>query len=204
MTPPVVSTKWIQRDKGINRIWPLAAGGIIHFDGSITKHDRHSPLSGGGDGSQFYFLSSQTTIEQHRSLPPKKQNKKNWSGLLCLLSFSFEIMGCRHHRAILVHCVIAHSNIAEKFSVNKDKSAVLDVLGCLAGCVVILGEISSWNVPCCLLLNHYAHVNPSDPLTFALFPTWIYCQLYLAWTSAKTSFTSEEAVLKATFVLKWC
>lgn len=73
--------------------------------------------------------------------------------------------------------MIAHSNIAEKFSVNKDKSAILDVLSCLASCVVILGEISYWYVPWCLLLNHHAHVNPSDPLTFALFPTWIYCQL---------------------------
>lgn len=57
MTLPVVSTKWIQRDKGINRIWPLAEGGIIHFDGSITKHDGHIPLSGGGDGCEFYFPS---------------------------------------------------------------------------------------------------------------------------------------------------
>lgn len=156
------------------------------------------------EGTVPNFISCPPKLRLNNIDPSPQKNKTKKSGLLCLLSFSFEIMDCRHHRAILVHCVIAHSNIAEKFSVNKDKSVVLDVLGCLAGCVVILGEISSWNVPCCLLLNHYAHVNPSDPLTFALFPTWIYCQLYLAWTSAKTSFTSEEAVLKATFVLKWC
>lgn len=46
VTLAVVLTKWIQRDKGINRIWPLAARGIIHFDGSIIKHDGHIPLSG--------------------------------------------------------------------------------------------------------------------------------------------------------------
>lgn len=51
VTPPVVSTKWIQRDNGINRIWPPGAGGIIHFDGRITKHDGHIPLRGNsGDG----------------------------------------------------------------------------------------------------------------------------------------------------------
>lgn len=51
VTPPVVSTKWIQRDNGINRIWPPGAGGIIHFDGRITKHDGHILLSGNsGDG----------------------------------------------------------------------------------------------------------------------------------------------------------